>query len=285
MKHSQSYRFVVLRYVHDLVTSEFINVGVALHAPDTSFLRFKGLSKTNRLRGCFPDLDIHQFRGAMERLEEAFESLTCDVRMRDSLASSDNLMQLIGHVMPQDDAAFQWGTPGFGVTSGPEQELINVFDRMVMAHHRATRDRVRMTDDAIWHRVKREIEQRQWAIQFSPTTLNAAHIPVHFKHAWKNGIWHCIEPVSLDYEESSTIEEKAQRVLGKLTCLRDIQENFRVYLPIAKPSNPALNPDYMRALDILRKIECDHDLFDQSESLQWLDKLASSIPHQIPNGD
>ncbi|MGO9273834.1 MAG: DUF3037 domain-containing protein [Terriglobia bacterium] len=32
------YTFSVLRYVHDPVTTEFVNVGVALYAPDAKYL-------------------------------------------------------------------------------------------------------------------------------------------------------------------------------------------------------------------------------------------------------
>ena len=31
------YTFSTLRYVHDVVSGEFVNVGVALYAPDTRF--------------------------------------------------------------------------------------------------------------------------------------------------------------------------------------------------------------------------------------------------------
>ena len=38
-----NYTFTVLRYVHDITTGEFVNVGVVLHAPKAKFLRAKTL--------------------------------------------------------------------------------------------------------------------------------------------------------------------------------------------------------------------------------------------------
>jgi hypothetical protein len=51
---------------------------------------------------------------------------------------------------------------------------------------------------------------------------------IDFQHAWKNGAWHCLEPVSFDLLRADSIREKAHKVLGELTSLRDATEPFKV---------------------------------------------------------
>ena len=38
MKNQHSYTYAVLRYVHDVTSGEFVNVGVALYAPQARYL-------------------------------------------------------------------------------------------------------------------------------------------------------------------------------------------------------------------------------------------------------
>ncbi len=51
------YTFSVLRYVHDPVTTEFVNVGVALYAPDAKYLSAICTPYYARLSEIFGDVD------------------------------------------------------------------------------------------------------------------------------------------------------------------------------------------------------------------------------------
>jgi hypothetical protein len=56
MKNQYSYTYTVLRYVHDVTSGEFVNVGVALHAPQARYLG--ALSAAPPMADsakCFPD--------------------------------------------------------------------------------------------------------------------------------------------------------------------------------------------------------------------------------------
>jgi len=70
-----AYSFVVLRYVHDVMTGEFVNIGVALYAPAASIL-----DKANRWLGRVMNLQdapdtfrLHLLLGepSLERLRPA----------------------------------------------------------------------------------------------------------------------------------------------------------------------------------------------------------------------
>ena len=58
-----AYSFVVLRYMHDVFTREFVNVGVLLHAPGVGFLGFEKLSGMDRVKGMFPGSPIRTIAG------------------------------------------------------------------------------------------------------------------------------------------------------------------------------------------------------------------------------
>jgi hypothetical protein len=54
MSERTNYTFTVLRYVHDITTCEFVNVGVVLHAPKAKFLRAKMRETYDRISRFFP---------------------------------------------------------------------------------------------------------------------------------------------------------------------------------------------------------------------------------------
>ena len=65
MKDKHQYGFVILRYVHDVLTAEFINVGVVMYVPSQGRVIAKTRNTMGRLRGVFPDLDRSAFNSAM----------------------------------------------------------------------------------------------------------------------------------------------------------------------------------------------------------------------------
>ena len=48
MTKKQAYSYTVLRYVHDVVSGESLNVGVVMHAPGAGFLKAQTLDRRPR---------------------------------------------------------------------------------------------------------------------------------------------------------------------------------------------------------------------------------------------
>ena len=72
MKDGRPYTYTVLRYVHDVMTAEFVNVGVILHVPSMGLVKARiRPSMGPRLRGVFPDLDRDAFTRTMRAVEIA----------------------------------------------------------------------------------------------------------------------------------------------------------------------------------------------------------------------
>ena len=57
-----AYSFSVLRYVHDAVTQEFVNVGVAVFSPEAKYLRALCTTSYSRITQVFQEIDGQRFR-------------------------------------------------------------------------------------------------------------------------------------------------------------------------------------------------------------------------------
>jgi len=112
LKMSAAYSYVTLRYVHDIVTGEFVNVGVVVYAPSQNFLRARFLTDFRRLNAMFREIDDAHLREMLQYLVVTFDCL-------EQGASSDAsaIVSLVQQVLPADDSSLQWSEAGGGITS------------------------------------------------------------------------------------------------------------------------------------------------------------------------
>src|SRR5436309_5923512 len=103
------YTFNVLRYVHDAVTGEFVNVGVVLYAPEARFVAASCTQKYQRISHFFGRIEGDYIRALLRHLEhqmerlrrDIFESLPWGQMPGDALACAEQ-------VFPRDDSALQF---------------------------------------------------------------------------------------------------------------------------------------------------------------------------------
>src|SRR2546430_4979201 len=74
------YSTITLRYVHDVVTGEFVNIGVVLYAPEQRFLDARFTTSYERLNAAFLKIDHLHFRALMRYMANRFEELGAEVR-------------------------------------------------------------------------------------------------------------------------------------------------------------------------------------------------------------
>src|SRR5690606_21023022 len=104
-----------------------------------------------------------------------------------------------------------------------------LFERMVNGYEekdpRATR-----SDEQVWSVYKRGLETRHLLKHLKEKRIAVKDDEVEFRYAYKNGIWHCLEPVSLDLAQADSIRDKAHKWLGHISSVQDASESFKVYL-------------------------------------------------------
>jgi Protein of unknown function (DUF3037) len=135
MSERTNYTFTVLRYVHDITTGEFVNVGVVLHAPRAKFLRAKMRETCGRIIRFFPGAHGEHIKRVMTQIESAVSQAA--ERLDDLFPEArDTAVDFATHILPHDDSSLQWSKLGSGQTRDPNRELDILFDRMVLRHER-----------------------------------------------------------------------------------------------------------------------------------------------------
>jgi Protein of unknown function (DUF3037) len=271
-----SYSYTVLRYVHDTTTGEFINAGVVLLARDLRFLGVKMRHTHGRLSAMFPDLDRDAFRSSMRVIEHALKDLAETYAKDDLFPLASDALVIARTVLPHDDSSLQWSPVGGGLTSDPPAALDRVFERLVARYDGKT-ERVKRTDEDVWRPVKERLDRAGLSSRLRPTVIHGKVDEIKFNRAWKNGIWHCYEPLSFDLADAEYIKDKARRWSGFLSTVRDAADQFKPIFIVGAPHDEKLMPAFKNAVEILRNSPVQPEVFAESDA----DRLAAQMEADI----
>jgi hypothetical protein len=143
-----AYSNITLRYIHDVVTGEFANIGIVLYAPEQRFLEARFTTSYERLNAIFLKIDHLHFRALMRYMANRFDEMAADIRDGLHVPPVTALTDIVRQVLPPDDSSLQWSEQGGGFTDDPAKTLGEVFKRFV-EQYVAGAEQVSRSDDEI----------------------------------------------------------------------------------------------------------------------------------------
>ena len=272
-----AYSFSILRYVHDPVTQEFVNVGVALYAPEAGFFRARCSSHYGRISGFFTHIDGNRFRHLTRYIEDSINAMGDQIRGQLPLSAPLSIEGCLARVLPPDDSALQFAPAGGGFSADLEATLRETFHRCVETY--AAAETPRRAAAEVWRVFSAPLEGRRLAAKLVSKKIAARDYEREFAHAWKNQIWHVYEPVSFDLAEGADLAEKASRWLGRATALRDAPEPFKLHLLLGRPQDPKLAGAMIKAENILNKIPGKKEIVKEEEAEAFAAAMERDMAH------
>ncbi len=272
-----AYTFSVLRYVHDPVTAEFVNIGVALYAPEAKYLNALCTAHYQRLSRMFEPIAGDHFRQVTRYVQDEIEAFGQRVATELPLKKlPKNIGEVLAQVLPPDDSAMQFSTAGGGFSSDLDKTMHELYMRYVERY--ATRpERASRDEEDIWKVFRGPLEKRQVIKYLAPKKIVAPNYDYEFLRARKNEVWHAYEPISFDLAEADTIKDKANRWLGRVTSLADSRETFTLHMLMGKPCDSKLQTAYVQAQNILNKMPVKHEFVQEDEAEQFAESLTNEI--------
>ena len=281
MTKLQPYTYAVLRYRHDPLAGEMVNVGVLLHASGSRWLGARLRRTYGRLSKLYPDLDGTVLTAELRKIETAVRGLAD--KEREAAQGLDFGPRELGagglgrRILNDPAGTFLWGEEGSGLTADAEATLESLFERFVTRFE--VGQQAKRSDADVWKAAREALAARQVASRLAPTTIRSAQDEVTFDHAWKNGVWHVLQPVSFDLADADGIRTKAARWVGHMYGLRQTTEAFRPYFIVGTPSEPALLGSFERALAFLKDAPAPERpvVVRESELAQLAEQLGQEI--------
>lgn len=275
------YSYSVLRYVHDIVTGEFVNVGIVFLAPEhdgyAPVVLFDFKDRIQRLRPLFPNIDRPAFVATIAALRRAAKAIAKEIG-GDRLFSSGDARTVALRMLPHDGSSLQWSEVGTGIAKNVSKEFERIADRMLSTYDRRTE--ARKTDEDVWRPIRHALAERKILIDFEPKVIRGEVDAIEFKHSWKNGQIHAYEPLSFDLSDADNIKDKARRWMGHLSSVKiGAQDQFKAYFIAGRPSDERLLPAYETALSILRAAPNSPQVYEEADVEALVDTIEDEFRH------
>src|SRR5947208_7356691 len=115
-----TFTYIILRYVHDIATGEFVNMGLALYAPEAKYVSATCSQRYGRLSKMFLDVNGEHLRSVMAYIQARFEEYSTKLNGELPLdGRPKSVMEIAMSILPKDDSSLQWSEPNGGITEDP----------------------------------------------------------------------------------------------------------------------------------------------------------------------
>jgi hypothetical protein len=265
------YQYLILRYVHNASTEEFVNIGILMWLPEQGRLLHDISEKYTRLSNFFEGFDGANYRNMIRHLKAKLRG--AEEQTYDRIQSVD---QLVDAIFPRDPSCFQWSSAMGGVTPDPEQRLRKIFDRIV-DRHVGRHERTRRDEKDIYQNLIARLQQRHLVDRLErDVPVKGEHFDYTFKLGWQNGKPQYLEPISFDYTKGGELIEKAYAWSGRLSDLSKGRD-FSLTSVVAPPQQENLRRHYQEALKILKESPTVRKVIEENE----IEKFMPEIEHDL----
>jgi hypothetical protein len=282
------YSFSVLRYIHDVVSGEFCNVGILIYAPDANYLNVQSTKKYGRLSQIFIDVDGSHFRSLMKHIDDKVAEYSDRFKNEFKFTSNPkSILEIINHILPKDDSSLQFSEPGGGITKDCDKTLEELYRRYVDKYEQKAIKKHK-DDEDIWKTFRKPLREYSIYNYLKPHKIAAKDYEYEFKYAIKNDSWRTLEPVSFDMEDHQAMLDKANKWFGRVFNLQESEERFKLYFLIGEPEDDQLKNSYLKAENIINKIvkHYKHELVKEREAEEFVKSFREELKQYLDiNGE
>ncbi len=278
------YTFCLVRYVHDPIAAESLNVGVLLFSPAASFLDVRLEYRYERFSSTFARFDGERFKQVLRQfqsaVDEARESLFGAVLFVADSGQLTTAPEIARRIWTDRGSSFRVSEAMGGVGEDLPSIVDELFDRFVTSQYERQQTE-HLTDDQVWTRYKSKLAG-EVTRSLRPKKFETPDYAIEFDHAFQNEHWHVLQPVSMDYSKDTLIRDKAAKWLGAAMNLQESVEarEGRFYFLLHPPELLKHQDAYVRAKNILHKIPLRHEIYEEQEAGALSEDLIAHLRHR-----
>lgn len=232
------YQYQIVRYIHDQFTGEFGNIGLIVYAPQRNYFACKMVGRYARLSNFFGEINgvfllnsIRHLETEVKKISENLEDFIKTHKLKNDLHC------ITETILPKDDSALQLSEILFGLDLDPEIALQDLFERLVEKYNPDEKAQPH-TDAYAWKNVyKIYFDKYNITKQLKKYSVSTEKDTIDFEKAWKNGVWNCYQPLSLDLKSVDSIKSKVYKWSGILKALQTAREELHVVFLTTSPQD------------------------------------------------
>lgn len=261
------YGYIILKYIHDILREEALNVGVLMYSPDEKFIAFKAREDLSELKKMFPDFEAAKLKPYLRQLEKIFKEKNRVISALLPFKKAEDVISLAHEIIRPDESSIQWGRIGSGISKNLEVTLNDINKRYVQQIHYKSRHG--KSDSKVWTIFSEELKRRNMLSMFKPTQIKIKGSVQNFEHTFQNGALHCLRPLSLDMANYENMIEKAIVETGRYLVIKK-QKNtpkIKMYYLLGEPEDKSLKSKLKDVRDLL-SIDPDVQIFTEKQTVE-----------------
>ncbi len=271
---------VVFRFVPDEGAGESLNVGLAMRT-EHGFFRVKLLESWKRVTDAFPTAHGPTLRATFAKVRDSLNALDT---AQTPLEGITDLAVELKRLVPFPDGYLKWSDTIDGETDEPEATFQRLVYRYVEQNLRSKPKKISRTDEDVKQTFERALEKRvTLKTKLVPKQLVAkgkSQWKVEVEHAWKNGVWNCVQPVSLDLVDPSQITTKAAEVAAKVRVVTPSALGAHVVLYVGLPPETRAEAfsAAKEAIDgVIELVDREAEIVYEDDSEKLLDRIERDV--------
>jgi hypothetical protein len=223
----RKYQYQLVRYIHDRLTGEFVNIGVVVFQPETRFLKSQFLGRFGRISQFFNDVNGYYLLTSLKNFEKQIDIISN--RNSELFYNYGNINEITEAILPKDDSALECSEIFYGIDLNYDSALTDIFERFVNKYYPESETDTH-DDKYVWKNVyKKYFDRLEITKKLKSHSVQTAHDIIQFDKAWKNGIWHCYQALSFDLKRVDTIKNKVYKWSGILNELDNSNEEIFIH--------------------------------------------------------
>ena len=266
-----SYYCRVLRYINNIFTHEFANIGLMMWIPQRELILFDATTRYTRISQFFDNFEGKIYRQRISNLYKSYDRLNSDLnRLR---SYKENPSEVFYELLPRDLSSFQWSSPIAGICSIPEQRFDQLFNEYVKVYKTPTYREY----DSIWGVVRGELKKHDLVehVQLD-FPMRVADVSWSFKMSWDNGVRQVLEPIPLMYQKSAQIIDKASVWNGRLSFLSK-SHDFKCTAVISNAPTDSTTEAYNEAYAILKNARSMRKVITENEMPHYIHEIKKDL--------
>lgn len=270
----KAYQFSYLRYIHDVSTEEFVNIGIVMFIPSERKFLFRLTEHYARLSEFYLDFNGENYKYLLRSLKARLNS----TQGFDFPNKITDIAEILPKIVPIESGCFQWSSTMSGAVEKPEQRLEKLFAKVITAHERS-KTRNRREDKDIAENFSRFLRKKGLldSVKSNVPVFNRnLNFSYQFKYGWQNGKQQFAEPISLDYKNKKDLENKVSSFIGDMFSLKDSEE-FQVTGIVAPPVKDELKEDFENAVERLKQVPQIREVILEEQIPEFIPKMEKDI--------
>ncbi len=273
----KSYQYQIIRYIHDHVTGEFVNVGLVCYEPDSSYLRCKVINRIGRISNFFLEVKGHYIIALLRQLESQINLISKDTKENNNNFKSLDI--ITASVLPKDDSAIICTEVKKAIDIDFDKAFEDLYYRFVEKYIEEPETNPHNDNYAWKNYYKRYFEKYGLIQNFKKHSVKTLTDEINFDKSWKNGVWNCYQSLSLDLSKTESIKNKVYRWSGILRQLETTVEPMHLYFLTVAPKNNLGLTNFIKEALTLKNKQIEVTLVEEKDA----EKFAAKVKKKMEN--